>query len=415
MLELSQVFQGLAFIVLGIGAMVLYFWGSNWALDTALADPLGANGDPIKSRESLREKIRPWLFVAPALILLFIYLVFPALQTFYLSFSDADGNVRVNAPIYPENVRDLNINFATPINEERMLDVRDVLVADYPQLESITLEDIEAANLSTNGDGINYLFDQADVDLEQRFVLLRNYEWALDPGNEDFWISVRNSLLWLLVPAMSTVFGLLIAILADDVRWGTVPKTLIFLPMAISFIGASVIWRFIYYYKGDDVEQIGLLNAFIVSLGGTPQPWMIIEPWNNLLLMIILIWIQTGFAMVLLSAALRGVPEETKEAARIDGANEISIFFNIIIPQIMSTILVVFTTITIVVLKVFDIVQAMTNGQNGTEVLANLMFNQSFVNSDIGRGSVVSVVLLFAVVPILIWNLRQFREQEQSR
>jgi alpha-glucoside transport system permease protein len=414
-MELGQVFQGLAFIVLGVGAMVLYFWGSNWALDEILADPLGPNGDPIKSRENQREAIRPWLFVAPALIILAIYLVVPTIQTFYYSFADADGNVNVNVPVYPEEVRELNINTATPLNAERMLDVRDVLLDDYPQLESVTLEDIESANLTTNGDGINFLFDQAEVDLEQRFVLLRNYQWAFDPGNEDFWVSVRNSILWLLVPAMSTVFGLLIAILADDVRWGTLPKTLIFLPMAISFIGASVIWRFIYYYKGQDVEQIGLLNAIIVSLGGEAQAWMTIEPWNNLLLMIILIWIQTGFAMVLLSAALRGVPEETKEAARIDGANEVRIFFNVIVPQIMSTILVVFTTITIVVLKVFDIVQAMTNGQNGTQVLANLMFNQSFRNFDVGRGAIVSVVLLFAVVPILVWNLRQFREQEQTR
>jgi alpha-glucoside transport system permease protein len=414
-MELGQVFQGRAFIVLGVGAMVLYFWGSNWALDEILADPLGPNGDPIKSRENQREAIRPWLFVAPALIILAIYLVVPTIQTFYYSFADADGNVNVNVPVYPEEVRELNINTATPLNAERMLDVRDVLLDDYPQLESVTLEDIESANLTTNGDGINFLFDQAEVDLEQRFVLLRNYQWAFDPGNEDFWVSVRNSILWLLVPAMSTVFGLLIAILADDVRWGTLPKTLIFLPMAISFIGASVIWRFIYYYKGQDVEQIGLLNAIIVSLGGEAQAWMTIEPWNNLLLMIILIWIQTGFAMVLLSAALRGVPEETKEAARIDGANEVRIFFNVIVPQIMSTILVVFTTITIVVLKVFDIVQAMTNGQNGTQVLANLMFNQSFRNFDVGRGAIVSVVLLFAVVPILVWNLRQFREQEQTR
>lgn len=414
-MELSQVFQGLAFIVIGVGAMVAYFWGSNYALDKIISDPLGPNGDPIESKENQREAIRPWLFVAPALILLFVYLVFPALQTFYLSFSDADGNVRVNAPIYPDEVRDLNINFATPLSAERMLDVRDVLLDDYPSLESITLEQIESAGLSTNGDGINYLFDQANAEVEQRFVLFRNYEWAFDGGNEDFWVAVRNNVLWLLVPLLSTVFGLLIAILADDVRWGTIPKSLIFLPMAISFIGASVIWRFIYYYKGPDVEQIGLLNAIVVSLGGEAQPWMTIEPWNNFLLMIILVWVQTGFAMVLLSAALRGVPEETKEAARIDGANEVRIFFNIIIPQIMSTILVVLTTITIVVLKVFDIVQAMTNGQNGTQVLANKMFNESFRNFDVGRGAIVSVVLLVAVIPVLVWNLRQFQEQEQSR
>ncbi len=414
-METGQVFQGILFIALGVGALVAYFWGTNWALDKVLADPIGPNGDPIESRENQRERIRPWLFVLPALILLFVYLVFPAIQTFYLSFSDADGNVRVNAPIYPEEVRDLNINFATPLSAERMLDVRDVLVDDYPSLESITLEDIESANLTTNGDGINFLFEQANAELEQEFVLLRNYEWAFNPENEDFWEAVRNNVLWLLVPILSTVFGLMIAILADGVRWGNIVKSLIFLPMAISFIGASVIWRFIYYFKGQDVEQIGLLNAVVTALGGDAQAWMTIEPWNNLLLMIILVWVQTGFAMVLLSAALRGVPEETKEAARIDGANEVTLFFRIIIPQIMTTILVVLTTITIVVLKVFDIVQAMTNGQNGTQVLANKMFNESFRNFDVGRGAIVSVVLLVAVVPILVWNLRQFQQQEQTR
>ena len=414
-MEFGQVFQGLGFIVLGVGALVAYFWGTNWALDKVLADPIGPNGDPIASKENQREAVRPWLFVAPAIILLFVYLVFPAIQTFYLSFSDADGNVRVNAPIYPEEVKDLNINFATPLSAERMLDVRDVLVDDYPSLESITLEDIESANLSTNGDGINFLFDQANAELEQEFVLLRNYEWAFNPENEDFWEAVRNNFLWLLVPVLSTVFGLMIAILADGVRWGNIVKSLIFLPMAISFIGASVIWRFIYYFKGQDIEQIGLLNAVVTALGGDAQAWMTIEPWNNFLLMIILVWVQTGFAMVLLSAALRGVPEETKEAARIDGANEVTLFFRIIVPQIMSTILVVLTTITIVVLKVFDIVQAMTNGQNGTQVLANKMFNESFRNFDVGRGAIVSVVLLIAVVPILVWNLRQFQQQEEAR
>ena len=414
-MEFGQVFQAIAFILLGVGAMLAYFWGSNWALDKILADPIGPDGDPIESKENQREKVRPWLFIAPALILLFVYLVFPALQTFYLSFGDADGNVRINAPIYPDEVRELNINFATPINTRRMLDVRDVLVDDYPSLAEITIEDLEAANLSTNGDGIDYLFEQANAELEQDFVFFRNYEWAFNPGNEDFWEAVRNNIWWLFVPLLSTIFGLLIAILADNVRWGTIPKSLIFLPMAISFIGASVIWRFIYYYKGPDVEQIGFLNAIVVSLGGEAQAWMTIQPWNNLLLMIILVWIQTGFAMVLLSAALRGVPEETKEAARIDGANEIRLFFNIIVPQIMSTILVVFTTITIVVLKVFDIVQAMTNGQNGTQVLANMMFNESFRNFDVGRGAIVSVVLLVAVVPVLVWNLRQFQQQEQAR
>ena len=413
-MELDQVIRGIVFIVIGVGALVAYFWGSNWLLDTAMADRLGPDGNPIESREKTREAIRPWLFAGPAILILFIYLVFPALQTFYLSFGDRSGDVRITAPVYPKTVEDFNVNTTTPLNVDRMLVIRDALVDDYPGMADITAEDFEG--LETNGDGIDYLFEAAGVELEQDFVLFRNYEWAFDPDNEPFWESVRNNILWLLVPLMSTVFGLLIAVLSDDVRWGTIIKSFIFLPMAISFVGASVIWRFVYYYKGDDIPQIGLLNAIIVALGGEPQAWITLQPANNLFLMVILIWIQTGFAMVLLSAALRGVPEETKEAARIDGANEIRIFFNVIVPQIMSTILVVMTTITITVLKVFDIVLAMTNGQSGTQVLANLMFDQSFRGTiDYGHGAVVSVVLMVAVVPILVWNIRQFQKQEQAR
>ena len=412
-MELDQVFRGALFIIVGVGALVAYFWGSNFILDHAIVDRLGPDGDPIESREKTRESIRPWLFVGPALLILFTYLVFPALQTLYLSFGDKQGNVNISVPVYPEVVTDFNVNTTTPLSVDRMLVIRDAIVEDYPAMADIVAEDF--VGLETNGDGINYLFQVAGVELDQNFVLLRNYEWAFNPSNDQFWESVRNNLLWLLVPFMSTVFGLLIAILADNVRWGTVVKSFIFLPMAISFIGASVIWRFVYYYKGDDIPQIGLLNAIIVSLGGDPQPWITFQPWNNFLLMIILVWVQTGFAMVLLSAALRGVPEETKEAARIDGANEVRLFFNIIIPQIMSTILVVLTTITITVLKVFDIVQAMTNGQSGTQVMANLMFNEMFRGQDDGHSSVVSIILMVAVVPILVWNIRQFQKQEQGR
>lgn len=412
-MQLDQVFRGAIFVVLGVGALVVYFWGTNWLLDKLLADRLGPNGDPIESREKTREVIRPWIFVGPAVLILFIYLVFPAFQTFYLSFGDKSGNVRITQPVYPDEVTAFNINETTPLNVARILQVRDELVGQYPSMAEITADDL--GTLSTNGDGLNYLFERANVPLEQRFVLLRNYDWALNPANGQFWESVRNNILWLLVPLMSTIFGLLIAVLADNVRWGTIVKSLIFLPMAISFVGASVIWRFVYYYKGDGIPQIGLLNALIVSLGGEPQAWITLQPWNNFFLMVILVWIQTGFAMVLLSAALRGVPEETIEAARIDGANEINIFFRVIVPQIMSTILVVLTTITITVLKVFDIVLAMTNGQNGTQVLANLMFDQKFRALDDGHSSVVSIFLMLAVVPILVWNLRQFQKQEQGR
>ena len=412
-MELDQVVRGALFIFVGVGALVAYFWGSNFILDRLIADPLGPDGDPIKSRENTRESIRPWLFVGPALLILFVYLVFPAIQTLYLSFGDKQGNVNVSVPVYPEEVTDFNVNTTTPLNVDRILVIRDAIVEDYPAMADIVAEDF--VGLETNGDGIDYLFKVGGVELEQEFVLLRNYEWAFNPNNDQFWESVRNNILWLLVPFLSTVFGLLIAILADNVRWGTIVKSFIFLPMAISFIGASVIWRFVYYYKGADIPQIGLLNAIIVALGGDPQPWITFQPWNNFLLMIILVWVQTGFAMVLMSAALRGVPEETKEAARIDGANEVRLFFTIIIPQITSTILVVLTTITITVLKVFDIVQAMTNGQSGTQVMANLMFNEMFRGQDDGHSSVVSIILMVAVVPILVWNIRQFQKQEQGR
>lgn len=411
-MQLDQLLRAFVFIVVGVGALGLYFWGTNFALDRLIADRLGPNGDPIESRERLRERIRPWLFVAPALLLLFAYLVYPAIQTFYFSFGDRNGNVNITQPVYPDSVRRANINLTAPLNTDRIIRLRDELMDEFPEMAVVTEADIVG---QTNGDGINALFNRAEIELEQRFVLLRNYEWAFDPNNREFWESVRNNLLWLFVPFMSTIFGLLIAVLADKVRWGTIVKSLIFMPMAISFVGASVIWGFVYNYRGPTPDQIGLLNAIVVALGGEPQPWITLRPWNNFFLMVILIWIQTGFAMVLLSAALRGVPEETIEAARIDGANEIQIFFRITVPQIMSTILVVLTTITIVVLKVFDIVLAMTNGALGTQVLANLMFDQSFRAFDVGRGAVVSVVLMAAVVPILVWNIRQFQKQEETR
>ena len=247
------------------------------------------------------------------------------------------------------------------------------------------------------------------------FVGLKNYIWAF--GDPDFKKAILNNILWLIVvPTLSVVFGLLVAVLADKVSWGTIAKSLIFMPMAISFVGASVIWKFVYDFRGPDADQIGSLNAFVMLFGGDPQAWITISFWNNFFLMVILIWIQTGFAMVIFSAAIRSIPEETLEAARIDGANEIQIFFRIMIPQILGTILVVWTTITIIVLKIFDIVLAMTNGQWGTEVLANLMFDWMFRGGgDSGRGSVIALMIMIAVIPIMIWNVYNFRNEEDSR
>ncbi len=242
------------------------------------------------------------------------------------------------------------------------------------------------------------------------FVGLEHY--AQLASEAKFWEAMRNNMLWLIVvPAMSTAFGLLAAQLTDRIAWGSLAKSLIFMPMAISFVGAGVIWKLVYERRPEDVEQIGVLNAIWASFGGEPQTWLTIPLWNNFFLMIVLIWIQTGFAMVILSAALRGIPEETVEAAIVDGANPFQIFFKIKVPQIMPTIVVVWTTITLVVLKVFDIVFTMTNGQWETQVLANYMYDKMFRSFDNGVGSAAAMVIMLLVTPILVWNVYNARKE----
>ncbi|MBW0157345.1 sugar ABC transporter permease [Sedimentimonas flavescens] len=250
------------------------------------------------------------------------------------------------------------------------------------------------------------------MDADSRdFVGLDNYRWLM--GDAKFRESIFNNMLWLLVvPAASTFFGLLAAQVTDRIRWGNAAKSFIFMPMAISFVGAGVIWKFIYDYRAEGQEQIGLLNAIWTSLGNPPETWLTLLFWNNFFLMAVLIWIQTGFAMVILSAALRGIPEETIEAAILDGANPWQLFFKIKVPQIWGTIAVVWTTITIVVLKVFDIVFVMTNGQWGTQVLANLMYDWMFRGApDYGRGSAIAIVIMALVTPIMVWNIRNARRE----
>jgi len=218
------------------------------------------------------------------------------------------------------------------------------------------------------------------------------------------------------VPACCTFFGLVIAVMTDRIWWGNIAKSIVFMPMAISFVGASVIWKFIYEYRGGNDVQIGLLNAIVQTFGGTPEVWISVPFWNNFFLMVILVWIQTGFAMVILSAALRGIPEETIEAAVIDGANGWQIFWRIMVPQIWGTIAVVWTTITILVLKVFDIVLTMTNGQWQTMVLANLMFNWLFRGGgDSGRSAVIAIIIMLAVTPIMVWNVRRANAELKGR
>ncbi len=332
----DQIFQTLTAVVVSIAFCLLYFAGSNFLLDKIVHLPMGSK----PGRERLRSSVRPWLFLAPALFLLGVYLLYPLFETFRLSFFDATG---------------------------------------------------------------------------EQFVGLANYQWVL--VDQNFLITIRNNFMWLLVvPAAATALGLIVAVLADRVWWGGFAKSMVFMPMAISFVGASVIWKFAYAFRGPDAEQIGILNAMVMGMGFEPQAWVTVPFWNNFFLMAILIWIQTGFAMVILSAALRGVPHETIEAARIDGASEIQIFFEIMVPQVMSTVLVVWTTITITVLKVFDIVMAMTGGQWDTSVLANLMYDWMFRGGgDYGRSSTLAMVLMFAVIPVMAFNIRRFRTEEAQR
>ncbi|MGA9253026.1 MAG: sugar ABC transporter permease [Roseobacter sp.] len=237
------------------------------------------------------------------------------------------------------------------------------------------------------------------------FIGFGNY--AVMFADDGFQTALFNNFLWVLfVPAAATFLGLLVAQLTDRLSWGNIAKSLIFMPMAISFVGASLIWKFVYANNAD----IGLINALRDFFGAKePLDVLQVQFWNNFFLMVILVWIQTGFAMVILSAALRGIPEETVEAAIIDGANPFQVFFKIKVPQIMGTIVVVWTTITILVLKVFDIVYTMTGGNFGTEILPSYMMSYMF--RDDGRATAVAFVIMIVVLPVMIWNIRQARAE----
>jgi len=238
----------------------------------------------------------------------------------------------------------------------------------------------------------------------QEFIGLGNYAFLF--SDAEFRQALVNNALWaLVVPAGATFMGLIVAQLTDRLSWGNFAKSLIFMPMAISFVGASLIWKFV--YAGD--PNIGIINALRGTMGLDPMDPVQVPFWNNFFLMAILIWIQTGFAMVILSAALRGIPEETIEAAILDGANPWQLFFKIKVPQIMGTIVVVWTTITILVLKVFDIVYTMTGGNFGTQILPSYMM--SFMFRDDGRATAVALVIMVVVLPVMVWNIRNARAE----
>ncbi|MDD3824619.1 MAG: sugar ABC transporter permease [Anaerolineae bacterium] len=297
-------------------------------------------------------RLQPFVFVGPAMAILLWYLALPAVRTFYLSLFGRDGPPRGAGLI--ESLR------------------------------------------------------------SSAFVGLDNY--AAIFSERLLTEALRNNLMWIIIGStMSVVIGLIVAVLADRSKFERVAKSLIFLPMAISFVGASVIWNFVYEVRPAGSAQIGILNALTVALGGQPHPWdkwVQIAPWNNVFLILIVIWLQAGYAMVLYSAALKGIPEEIMEAARVDGATEVQAFFRIMIPSIAGTIITVWTTVVIFTLKIFDVVWVMTGGQFGTHVIATQFYRQSFTFRNSGYGSAIAIILLLTVIPVMIYNLKQFREQE---
>ena len=323
---MDRLLTGAIAILVGVGGAVVLFWTLN-----ALAERLPSH---------LEHRVKPYVFVGPAMLVLGTFLVFPLVRTVYVSFFDA---------------RSVN------------------------------------------------------------FVGLANYEAiAADP---DIRSTIFNNLLWMVVvPSVSVAAGLLVAVLADRLTplWEKVSKSLIFMPMAISMVGAGTIWLFIYAWRPAGDAQIGLLNAIWTGLGGDPQTWLTIDTarFNSFLLMAIVIWLQAGFAMVLLSAAIKSVPGETLEAARIDGAGEVQIFWRVTVPQIRSTIVVVTTTIVILVMKVFDIVFVMTGGRFETDLIVVRFIRELFSFREFGRGAAIVTVLIIATIPIMVYNIKQFREQE---
>ena len=244
------------------------------------------------------------------------------------------------------------------------------------------------------------------------FVGLKNYGaiFSLAPNNPML-TAFRNNILWILFGATgSVILGLLVAVLADRSRYERFAKALVFMPMAISMVGGAIIWNLMYSVN----PNIGMVNAIYTSITGNPPvAWTAAnQPWNNLFLIVIMIWLQAGFAMTLFSAAIKGIPGDMLEAARVDGASEIQVFFRIMIPSIMGTIITVATTVIIFTLKIFDVVWVMTGGQFNTQVIATQFYREYFTNQNSGYGSAIAIVLLIAVVPVMIYNLRQFRNQE---
>ena len=304
----------------------------------------------------------PWLYLLPALVVMFFFIVYPMLNTIVLSFGNANGTDT-------------------------------------------------AASACVTGQPCWGIFEN------YRYALTAEFNFS---SPWDFWVSFwhssyGNNIKWIILMVSGTVgIGLIFAVLADRVKYEALAKAIIFMPMAISFVGAGVIWKFVYDF-GTKQVQIGLLNAIIQALGGQPVAWLATPEINTLSLIVVGVWIWTGFCMTILSAALKSIPDEIIEAARVDGASEWVIFRDIMIPLIMPTITVVVTTMVINVLKLFDIVYVMTGGNSGTDVIANRMYTEMYVNFNTGRGTAIAVVLIVAIIPFIYYNIRRFIEQEAIR
>jgi alpha-glucoside transport system permease protein len=243
------------------------------------------------------------------------------------------------------------------------------------------------------------------------FVGLDNYKTIFT--NSDELTVLRNTALWVIVtPIAATLIGLIYAVLIDRARVEKVAKALIFLPMAISLVGASIIWKFVYDYRSTENPQIGLLNQILKSVGLDTYRFLLNDPWNTLFLIVIMIWVQAGFAMTVLSASIKAIPDDIVEAARLDGVSGFRMFRYITVPSIRPSLIVVLTTISITTLKVFDIVRTATGGNFNTQVLANEFYTQSFRAFNTGLGAALASVLFLLVIPIVVYNIRQMRRLE---
>lgn len=254
----------------------------------------------------------------------------------------------------------------------------------------------------------------AFADKTGQFIGLDNFIWMFT--QPEALITLRNTVIWvILAPTIATAIGLAYATFIDRSRGERIYKSLIFMPFAISFVGAGIIWKFVYEYRPASRPQIGLLNQIVVWFGGDPVLWLQTAPVNTLLLIVVMIWVQTGFAVVVLSAAIKGIPTEQLEAAELDGTNGWQRFWNVTLPGIRGALVVVVTTISIATLKVFDIVRTMTGGNFETSVVANEMYTQAFRALEPGRGSALALVLFVLVLPIILYNVRVLRQQREIR